>query len=58
MAQYHLVNWSFSNYVKEDLRIGREETNVSVIALEFNFQRRTGFFLLQVKIVFELESIL
>ena len=48
LAQYHLVNWSFSDYTKEDVRIGREATNVSIIALEFNFQRRTGFFLLQV----------
>jgi hypothetical protein len=48
LAQYHLVNWTFSNYVKEEQRIGREETNVSIIALEFTFQRRTGFFLLQV----------
>jgi hypothetical protein len=30
------------------MRIGREETNVSIIALEFTFQRRTGYFLLQV----------
>ena len=48
LAQYHLVNWNFSDYTKEDVRIGRQATNVSIIALEFNFQRRTGFFLLQV----------
>ena len=49
LAQYHLVNWTSSTFTREEMRIGREETNVSIIALEFTFQRRTGFFLLQVR---------
>ena len=40
LAQYHLVNWTSSNFIREELRIGREETNVSILALgpmKYNF---------------------
>ena len=47
LSQYDLIKWStFSNMIRLSTANG---FNVSLVSLEFVFQRQTGFFLLQVR---------
>ena len=47
LAQYYIVNWAHGSSVGTTRRTGNS-LNMSTVFFEFSFQRRTGFFLLQV----------
>ena len=47
LAQYHMVKWSHGYSLGTSRRTGNP-LNMSSVFLEFTFQRRTGFFILQV----------
>ena len=47
LAQYHLVKWSHGNTLGTSRRTGNP-LNMSSVFLEFTFQRRQGFYILQV----------
>ena len=47
LAQYHLVKWSHGNSLGTSRRTGNP-LNMSSVFLEFTFQRRQGFYILQV----------
>ena len=47
LAQYHMVKWSHGNTLGTSRRTGNP-LNMSSVFLEFTFQRRTGFYILQV----------
>ena len=47
LAQYYMVNWSHGQAIGTTRRTGNP-LNMSTVFFEFSFQRRTGFFLLQV----------
>ena len=49
LAQYHMVKWSHGSALGTSRRTGNP-LNMSSVFLEFTFQRRTGFFILQVYI--------
>ena len=51
LAQYHLVKWSHGNALGTSRRTGNP-LNMSSVFLEFTFQRRQGFYILQVYRVF------
>ena len=47
LAQYYMVHWSHGQSIGTTRRTGNPQ-NMSTVFFEFSFQRRTGFFLLQV----------
>ena len=49
LAQYYMVEWSHGGSIVETRRTGNN-LNMSMITLDFTFQRRTGYFLLQIYI--------
>ena len=56
IAQYDLVTWR--PYTKLGrIGEGRNRSNKSVVAIDFTFQRQTGFFLLQVRLLRSLNKI-
>ena len=52
LAQYHLVKWSHGNTLGTSRRTGNP-LNMSSVFLEFTFQRRQGFYILQVHTHFQ-----
>ena len=48
LAQYYMVHWSHGKSIGTTRRTGNPQ-NMSTVFFEFSFQRRTGFFLLQVR---------
>ena len=52
LAQYHLVKWSHGNSLGTSRRTGNP-LNMSSVFLEFTFQRRQGFYILQVHTPFK-----
>ena len=57
LAQYYMVNWSHGQAIGTTRRTGNP-LNMSTVFFEFSFQRRTGFFLLQVNQLYELVVLL
>ena len=51
LAQYYMVNWSTGSSIEMTRRTGNY-LNMSTILVEFTFQRRVGFFILQVNRLF------
>jgi hypothetical protein len=47
LAQYHLVNWSYDQFLGVRKNSPR---NISTVSLSFEFQRQQGFFVLQIYI--------
>ena len=52
-----MVNWSHGQAIGTTRRTGNP-LNMSTVFFEFSFQRRTGFFLLQVNQLYELVVLL
>ena len=49
LAQYYMVEWTHDQSFQVTKRTGNM-LNMSMVSLQFTFQRRTGFFLLQIYI--------
>lgn len=48
LAQYHLVNWTYGSF--SGMRGTGSKHNISTVYFEFQFQRLTGFYVLQIYI--------